>query len=790
MNLSRHWLEAFLGRPLDSRELVDRLAMLGAPADDVVPVHAGLDDVIVGLVEEVRPHPHADRLWICLVNDGTAERRNVVCGASNVAAGHRYPFAPVGAALPSGLRIERRKLRGEPSEGMLCSARELGLGDDHEGILELEGVAAPGTRFAMTQALDDQRLVIDVTPNRPDLLGHKGVARELAASYGIPFRLPSLPGTSPSLPAIQRSGARGVTDGIQVAIEDPAGCGRFLGAVVRGVRVGPSPEWLRRRLVAVGLRPITSVVDATNYVMFELNQPLHAYDLARLRGGMIAARAARSGERVLTLDGQDRPLPAGAMVIADGSGVIGVAGVMGGKGTEVTDQTTDIFLECAWFSPPRTRATRKALGLSTEASYRFERGVDRWNAAEALRRCLEVILRVAGGTISAEPVDLWPDPGHPARIFLRRGRVTQVLGVELPMTAIEEALVAVGAPVVAKPDHDRLAVEVPGWRPDLVEEIDLVEEVARQYGYDRLPSELRPFRPGSVDDAPMILASDRVRRELAGQGLLEAVTLSLGVGEPEGAVRLMNPLSPDFSCLRRRLLPGLLREVERNWSQQVRDVRLFEIGTVFHPLPGSARPAEEVRVAAVVSGGRTPPHWTASGRAPDFDGWDLKALFGFAVALANPAAAVQVEDGGWLARRTDGTIVGRAGPLTADAPRWAGPVFGFEVTLASGPAPVLGYRPLPTTPASERDLALVVPDTIPAADVIRTVAAAAGVEREDSTVLDEYRGPGIPAGSRSLAIRLRFRSPGRTLQDREVDEAVKRIVRALERAHGITLRTA
>jgi len=789
MNVSRRWLEAFLGRDLDARDAADRLAMLCAPVDAVEPLHPGLEEIVVARVAAVARHPHADRLSLCEVDDGSGTLQHVVCGAPNVRAGARYPFARIGATLPGGLRIERRKIRGEASEGMLCSARELGLGEDHDGILELEGEATPGTRLVDALSLGDHRLLLDVTPNRPDLLGHKGVARELAAAYGTRFRLPVLPGAELDLPAFTRpDGPAGDTGGISVRIND-RGCGRFVGAVVKGVRVGRSPGWLRARLEAVGVRSISNVVDATNYVMLELNQPMHAYDLATLRGGVVAARNAAPGERVVTLDGVSRAAPEGALVIADAGRAIGFAGVMGGAETEVSDATTDLFLECAWFEPLRVRAARKALGLSTEASFRFERGIDKWNAPEAMRRGLELILRNAGGTVAGSPIDVWPEPGHPPRVFLRLARVAQVLGVELPLHSVEQALVSVGATVVAKPDDGRLAVEVPGWRPDLIEEIDLIEEVGRRYGYDRIPSELAPCRPGSQRDDPAFHTADRVRDGLSAAGLCECITLPMGAYDAR-AVALLNPLSADQGRLRPSLLPGLVREVERNWSTQLRDVRLFEVGTVFAPANGGARPREQVRAGAVVTGGRRPPHWTSAGKTADYDRWDLKGLLEVALSLANASATVQVAGPGWIAADGSGAQVGWAGPLDADAPRWAGPLFGLEVVVGPGDPAPLRYRPFPVTPAVARDLALLVPDATAVATLLEGIHGSAGALLESVVVLDQYRGPGVPPGRRSVAVRLVFRADDRTLRDEEVDRAVQTVCQTLERGHDVVLRTA
>ena len=792
MNVSRRWLEAFLRRPLDATDVSARLAMLGAPVDAIEPQHPGLGGILVALVEDVRPHPNAEKLRLCTVNDGTPERRNVVCGAPNVTAGRKYPFAPVGATVPVGkggepMRIERAKLRGEPSEGMLCSARELGLGQDHAGLWELDTAAQPGTPLLEALPLDDDRLVVDVTPNRPDLLGHKGVARELAFSYGAPFRLPLIPGADPLLdvPPARRADATTATGGVRIAIEDVEGCLRFHAAVIRGVRVGPSPEWLRRRLEAVGSRSINNVVDATNLVMLELNQPMHAYDAAKLRGHAIIARRGRQGERVVTLDGIEREVTDDMTVIADEAAVIGIGGVMGGGGTEVTDATTDLVLECAWFEPARLRRTRRTLGLTTDASYRFERGVDLWGAAEPFRRCIELVLTLAGGTLADAPLDLWPRQTHPPRIFLRLGRVAQLLGVELPPSAIEKYLVAIGATVVAKPEDQRIAVDVPGWRPDLQQEIDLIEEIARLHGYDEFPVELRRFRVGSAADAPIAAATERVRRGLIGQGLYEIVTLPMGPADGEASVRLLNPLSAEDASLRRRLLPGLIRQAELNWAGHVRDVRLFEIGTVFSRQSPADRPDEATHVAGIVTGGRAPAHWSAP--QDDVDRWDLKGLFEAAVALAAPGAMIEPDGDGWVARRNT-AVVGEARPLVGDAPPWAAPLFGFEVAVDPAPVRAASIRPLPATPSSGRDVTLLVPDGVSAAGIEAALRAAGVNLLESVQVINEYRGAGLAAGVRSLTFRLTFRATDRTLEAAEVDRAEARLLGALDRDTGVRRR--
>lgn len=793
MNVSRRWLEAFLRRPLDAREVAETLAMLGAPSDAVVPLHQDLADIVVALVEEVRPHPNADRLRLCTVNDGQEARHHVVCGAPNVVAGAKYPFARIGSALPGGLVIEKRKIRGEPSEGMLCSPRELGLGADHDGLMTLTTDAPPGARFLEVLALDDHRFELDTAPVRGDLMGHKGLARELASAYKIQFRLPDVPPERPNAPpldlTVRRSASQADCCGVLVSVEPGSSCARFTAAVIRGVTVGPSPEWLRRRLEAVGQRSINNVVDATNYVMFELGQPLHAYDLARLAGPSLAARKALQGERLVTLDGVDRALDPGMTVIADAAGPVGIAGVMGGQGSEVSAGTTDLLLECAWFASRPTRATRKALGLSTEASQRFERGTDLQALPDALRRCIQVLAATAGGRLDGAAVDCWPEPSSPPRIFLRTARVARILGVELPVHVLEQCLVAIGATLVNKPAEHRLAVEVPGWRPDLTEEIDLIEEVARIYGYGALPDELRPFRAGNQTDAPIHVTADRLRHGLAAEGLLEAVLLPLGPSSGAAEVPVLNPLSAEHGFLRARLTPGLVRQVEANWANQERDIRLFEIGTVFAPGAPGERPVEETHAAVVVSGGRTPPHWTDGTGRPECDLWDLKGLFERAVSLAIPGATVQVEGNGWVAKTAAGREVGRAGPLAADAPPWAAPLFGLEVMVDPAPRAVRRFQPLPTTPAATRDLALLVLEGTPIDAVVEAVRSSAGSLLERVAVTDEYRGAGLPSGRRSVTLHLVLRGRERTLRDADVDAVVQRILSKLGQSLDVTLRT-
>ena len=804
MIVSRRWLEALLGRPLDARAVAEQLTMHVAAVDAVVPLHQDLGDVLIGRVLEVKKHPNADRLSLCLVEAG-AGPVEVVCGAPNVQAGKTYPYAPIGATLPGGVKLERKTIRGVESNGMLCSAKELGLGDDHAGILELDTAAPPGSRFLDVVPVADDQIVIDVPANRPDLLCHKGVARELAAVLGGTVKLPPIPGAGGAAPAggdaalggrRRAPSARGdVVDGVEVRLEDAEGAPRYMIAVIRGVKVAPSPAWLTARLTAIGQRSINNVVDATNYILFELNQPLHAFDLAKLNGPAVVVRRAKPGEKIVTLDGLTRTLTPDMTAICDAKRPTIIAGVMGSADSEVSPATTDLVLECAYFQPTRIRRTRRALELSSESSYRFERGIDMLGMPDALRRAIELIVAVAGGELREPPLDLWPEPLQEKTIFLRPERVAHLLGMPVEQGEIERRLAAVGFFVA--PKDGRLAVQVPGWRPDATREVDLIEEVARLKGYDAFPDELRPYRPGTVPDAPEERVRARVRDGLVRLGLLEARTLPLGPPDGPDAVRILNPLSAEEAHLRRRLLPGLARRVEHNWANRNRDIRLFEVGTVFR-LPdgergaGSGSPPEEwTSVAAVLTGARRPPHWSEGAKLPDMDIWDLKHHFELAVELAAPGCTVAAATGGaegWVAVHPGGEVVGQAGPLEADAPVWAAPLFGLEVRLTlTDRAPVV-YRPLPVQPPVERDLALVLPGGVSAAQVAAVLQRAVGPLLERLAVFDEYRGPGIPAGQRGVAWHCTFRHPERTLREAEVDAALTRGLAALEDELGVRRR--
>lgn len=828
MKVSFRWVrDVAPGIGLGAAETMERLALRGAPVEDAVDLADGLKDIVIGRVLEAGPHPNADRLTLCRVAGPDGEVP-VVCGAPVVRVGAYYPFAPVGAVLPGGLRIGKRKIRGHYSEGMLCSERELELGEDHAGIMLLEGEYEVGAPFAASVGLDDVRMEVEVTPNRGDLLSHVGIARELHPAGQGGIALPPLPdsrGGPAAAPmsgqaagqaaSFARGGAEAASAGCRIRIEDPELCSRYLGAVIRGVTVGPSPAWLADRLRAAGARPINNVVDATNYVMLELGQPLHAFDLEKLADATIVVGCARPGESLVTLDGETRAITPDMLMIRDAREPVAIAGVMGGRDSEVSEHASDILLECALFEPRQVRATRRALAMSTDASYRFERGVDPASLEAAVLRAAQLILATAGGTLDGEIIDAHPRPWTPPVVSLRPSRVSHLLGVDFTPEAISELLAPLGY-AVETAAADRLDVTVPGHRSyDTLREVDLIEEVARTHGYDAFPAVMSPARAGAVADHPLFQLEDRLRVLLAANGISEAQTPALGP-ERHGDVALLNPMSRDESHLRRDRLPGLLAHVERNMSRGVRDVRLFEIGTAFAP-SGEGPPAESSRVAVVLTGGRTPPHW--SSEAEPFDVHDIAGVLEVIVREACPGAAVvparaegepsgpeeasrREADSPWATPRLfapgrcyevvsgGGEVVGWGGqvrPERMDLPRWAGAVVGAEVVLPAVPAPRpdVTARDLPDQPAVQRDMAFLVPAGTLAGTLLGAARRAAGGLLETGDVFDVYEGDDLPPGTRSVALRLRFRAQGRTLTDREVDKVCRRVLRTVKEKTGV-----
>lgn len=817
MNASVAWLNAFTHAPKSAVELRDLLTAHTATVEEMIALREDLAAIVVGKVVEEAPHPDSDHLHITKVDMGTGELLDVVCGAPNVSAGKFYPFAPTGTVMPDGKKIEKRKIRGHTSNGMLCSASELGLGEEHDGIMELNVDVAPGTPFLSVMDVGDTRLIVDVLPNRPDLLSHEGVAREIAAVTKRAYQLPDIGIAGIAIPTAKRFRRAGNAGGVVLHLEDARLASRYMGVVIRGITVRESPAWLVERLKAVGSRSINNVVDATNYVLHELGQPTHAFDLNKLDPEpkmpekTVVVRSAKDGETLVTLDGTTRVLTAEMSVIADSVRAIAIAGVMGGQETEVDASTTDIFVEVAAFNATRTRRTRRAAGLSTDASYRFERGVDVTLAPRALERVASLIIALAGGEVIAPPVDLYTGDAPHAPIVLRTARVARVIGIPIEAALIGELLRGIGCTADVESGETTVHVIPPTWRRDLVAEADLIEEVVRLYGYDALPDTLRPYRPGTSRDAPLWTLAAQLRTALAAAGLLEAKPTPFVAGG-EDHVRVLNPLADNEGHLRRTVLETLARRAEFNLAHMQGNVRLFEIGSAFER-GADVLPEETVRVGLLVMGQRHPAHFTNA--KPDvFDAWDAKALAETIARITGGDTAVVEpnEQGGDALWRivVDGEARGHVSRVSLDAPVWAAPAFGVELilgTMSNGdvappgehahdhiPAPsprrVAAYKPLPCTPAAEFDLALLVPSGTRAVDVDRVIRKAAGELLENLVAFDAYEGAGVDAGHRSVAWRLTLRHPERTLRDKEIEGRRAKILSALQNELNVRQRSS
>ena len=793
MNASYRWLlDCVPGLQLTPEEMSEHLALRGAPLDGVVSPGRGLEDVVMGRVVSAEKHPNADRLTLCKV-DGGKGIVSVVCGAPNVLEGAWYPFAPVGAVLPGDMKLKKVKIRGELSHGMLCSAKELELGSDHGGIYQIHGEFIPGESFIEAMGMDDITMDVEITANRGDLLSHLGIARELAHAGNGTVLVPDFPDDPKISLTFERDVEEARIGDVGIRIEDPDLCSRYLGAVIRGVSVCESPAWLQQRLRGAGARPINNVVDATNYVMLELGQPLHAFDLNKLEGTSIVVRRAREKEsEFATLDEEQRALSSDMLMICDLQKPVAIGGVMGGLESEVTNDTVDVLLEGALFNPQSIRATRKRLGLSTDASYRFERGVDPEGIELAVSRAAALILSTAGGVIDGPVLDCCPVEFEADVVSLRLSRIEHVLGIGFTSLEVRSLLEPLGFQLVDE-DEGVVNVRVPGFRShDVTREIDLIEEIARTHGYDKFPAEMRPYRPSNVPDHPMFELEEELRRVLASRGLFEAQTPAF-VPESEGDVQVANPLTSTEPFVRRAILPSLLRRVEHNFAHGNRDIRLFEIATSFRKAGTGEPPREETHLAVVMTGRREPSHWS---RQDEFIAvWDLKALLETVARISYAGAAKVTVEADVAAPFHEGTgfavidrtdlSVGHGGLVLSseiDAPVWSGDIWGFEITLPSNPLrlPAPEHVPLPTFPAIERDLALVVPISHTAAEIDLLIRDSGGALLEFLEMFDLYSDPKGGDGTRSLAFRLRFRSADRTLKDKEVDKSVDLILRRLK----------
>jgi len=802
MRISLQWLSEYVDLAgVPAEELARRLTAVGLEVEGLTRLGQGLEGVVAARILTSERHPSAEKLSVTTVDrGGGAPPLQVVCGARNYAVGDMVPLATVGSVLPGGQKIEKAKLRGVESFGMLCSAKELGTDADAGGLLILERGLAPGTPIARALGLDDVLLEVNVTPNRPDALSHLGVAREVAALLGRPVRPPA--------PRLAEAGAAAGTLA-QVRIEAPERCARYAARVIEGVRIGPSPAWLARRLEACGVRSISNVVDATNYALLELGHPLHAFDLDRVAGAEIVVRTARPGEKLATLDGKERALDPEDLLICDRDRASALAGVMGGGDSEISAGTSRVLLESAWFAPGGVRRTSRRHALKTEASYRFERGADPGMVVPALDRCAALIAELSGGTVRPGVVDAHPRPHQAAEVRLRWRRPGELLGTPVAPEEARRILQGLGF-AVRGADDEGARFTVPSWRVDVSIEEDLIEELVRTQGYDRIPETLPAIAAATPLEPAESRSLARLREALEGAGFSEAVNFSF-VSEPDLAplrydldggregplcIPLKNPISSDLAVMRTSLVPSLLRNAARNRAQRVEDLRLYEIARVYHPrTPGGAGDepsAEGLRLAGVLAGRRAPLSWSAGAEELDF--YDAKgAVEALLEALGLAGVRWSAPGAAWLHPRhsarlaaADGSALGAVGeihPRVAQAFELPRGVLAFELSCeallrAGSLAPQ--HRPIPAFPAVLRDLALVVEEGVQAEAVLAAIRAEGLVE--EAALFDVYRGAPLPAGKKSLAVAIRYRAPDRTLTDAEADAAHGRIVERL-RSH-------
>ena len=803
MRISLEWLADFIDLDLQDPELPERLAngllLAGLEVEALDRPEASFDGLVVAEVLSVEPHPNADRLKLCRVSDGAGER-SVVCGAPNVAEGRRVVLATPGVRMPGGMKVEVARIRGEQSEGMICSERELGLSTDHSGIMVLGDEQEIGADAAELLGLNDVIFDISITPNRADCLSVLGVAREAAALLGTSLGAPGI-----SVEEDENTSAASVC---AVEIWDPDKCPRYAARIIQGVEIGPSPGWMARRLRAAGMRPINNVVDVTNYVMLSLGQPLHAFDLHRLaEHKIIVRRWAESDGPFTTLDGQGRAMDDEDLMICDGEKPVAIGGVMGGLFSEVNEDTRDILLESAYFTPQTIRRTRRRLGMSTEASYRFERGVDPSGTVRAADLAAEFIRQTAGGAVARGAVDAHPAPIAPKQVPIRVARASSLLGVSLDAPRVRESLESLGL-LVSDEEDGVFSVEVPTFRPDIEREIDLIEEVGRRVGYENIPATLpasgspaaRPTRARSLEL--------QARRIMVAGGFSEAINYSFvsretlrSMGWLDGQmVALRNPLSGEMDVLRTTLLAGLLANVAHNLSRGVSEIRLFELGRSFHPVDGEALPEQVLRVAGVVVGSAASQDGVSlPGALSELKGVIERFLesWGLENLLFEPADAAL----GWEPSAVSRILVGEAalGHVGLAAPEALGVrdiemgVAAFEINLAAlagiDPAP-RRLTPLPRYPASLRDLAVVVDAARTNREIEAIIRQTGGEWLESVDLFDVYQDAALEtSGEKSLAYSLVFRHLEATLTDEQVNEAFDGIVGALGARLGARLRS-
>jgi phenylalanyl-tRNA synthetase beta chain len=808
MKVTLNWLKQYVEFDWAPEELAERLTMIGIEVEGMQKVAGEFEGIVVAQVLIRDKVTGSDKLSVCRVKDGKGERQ-IICGAQNFKAGDKVALILPNFALPlkpgdkEPFVIKVRKVMGVESHGMLCSPQELGLADQIDGILILREDARPGQPFAeyLGRTAGDVVYDLEITPNRPDLNSVIGIAREISAVTGEALRMPD------AGELVVAGGGEKADDLMAVRIEDAELCPRYTVRVVRGVKIGPSPDWLKTTLEKVGMRSISNVVDVTNFVMLECGQPLHAFDYQLLAKGnqgkpTIVVRRASEGERFTTLDGEQRTLTNQMLLIADETKAVALAGIMGGQNTEINDRTVDVLIESAYFKPQNIRATSKKLGLRSESSYRFERGGDIGICEWASRRAAQLIMETAGGVLADGVVDAYPHPVSPRQIELRHHKPGELLGVKISSAQNVKYLEQLGLKITADNPGQYCLVEVPSFRADLKREVDLIEEITRMHGVERVPA--TPPR-GAIGSNPFDAMHDQLaeaRRILTGLGLHEAqgqTLVSDKAAGVEGAIALANPLSSEMNVLRPSLLPGLLETLRHNVSRKNNEVALFEIGRVFTPSNGQAE--EERRLAVALTGPRNPLFWSGQERDALYDIYDLKGFveeffeqFGVrGVSFARRPASTALFLESALVRQGKLSVgeLGQLLPAVAKRYDLRDGVLLAELNLdllLKWRNPDREFKPLPAFPAIRRDVAMLAPEATTHEAVLNAVRQAKPANLETVQLFDVYRGRNIPAGQKSMAYAFTYRSPERTLTDAEVSTAHEKLGEQLKRNLQATLR--
>ncbi|MFC1904475.1 phenylalanine--tRNA ligase subunit beta [Chloroflexota bacterium] len=801
MKVSLNWLREYIDISLSAAELANRLTMAGAEVKGIQLIGGQWDNIVVGQITAINPHPNADRLTLPTVDLGTGQA-TVVCGAPNLVVGDKIAFAYVGAQLIDGHNgqvecLKSAKIRGVVSSGMVCSEKELGISDSHEGIMVLPAEAPVGTPLA--DYLGDTILDLDVTPNRPDCLSVIGIAREVAALTGQSLHLPELG---------YKEGATQIEPQVTVEIVAPDLCPRYCASLITGIRLAESPGWMQQRLLACGMRPINNIVDITNYVMMAYGQPLHAFDYKRIRGKKIIVRRAAEGEIIESLDGVERVLASDMLVIADNEKSVAVAGIMGGANSEVTEQTTTILLEAASFNPASVYYTGSTLRLPSEACMRFERGIRPELALPALKRATQLILELAGGEAAKGIIDVYPGKLAPDPILLSTAKVKQVLGIELSLEQIVKALVSLGFDCKEAESGSEVQVTAPYWRSDIHQAVDLIEEVARVVGYDTIPTTLLSQSIPRQSPNPILNLKQKVGQNLIGYGFQEVITYSLTsldmlskllpeTHSPElGLLRVLNPMTAEQEYLRPNLRANLLAVFSANRRHEDGGIKLFELGKVYLPRPNDLPDEPEV-LCGILGGYRRAEFWQGSDELIDF--FDAKGVVEGLLNLVgvkpdfkdctdeslspNERTAIVVA-GNRLG------VVGKLPPQVPEAFEVSEPVYLFEMNLTTLIPFILGhkmYQPVPRFPSVVRDMALVVDAKVTHQTILNIIKSFPLVS--EVAIFDVYAGEQVPPGKKSLAYRITFKSPSHTLTDEEVNQVQQQILNKLSNELGATIRS-